>query len=130
MIFIYAFEHNEEYKTTIRSLLQRLEEGVYFGIISTLTIAECLTKPKKDANLAQVARYTAFFRHFPHLSIIPLTFEIAEKTAELRSRMSIRTPDAIQLATAWHEHCDYFITNDKDMKYGELPFAILQLSKL
>ena len=130
MIFIYAFENNETYRTLLKSLLERLEKGYYFGIISTLTIAECLTKPKKEANLAQVARYTAFFRHFPNLSVIPLSFNIAEKTADLRSRISIRTPDAIQLATAWYEGCDYFITNDKDIRYEGFPFTILQLSKL
>ena len=47
MIFIYAFENNETYRTLLKSLLERLEKGYYFGIISTLTIAECLTKPKK-----------------------------------------------------------------------------------
>ncbi|GAA4301037.1 type II toxin-antitoxin system VapC family toxin [Compostibacter hankyongensis] len=37
---------------------------------------------------------------------------IAEKAAALRARYNLRTPDALQLATAIEYKADYFLTND------------------
>ncbi len=40
------------------------------------------------------------FRNFPHLSVLPVTDEIAERAAFLRAHYGLKTPDALQLATA------------------------------
>jgi len=43
--------------------------------------------------------------------------QISETAAELRAKYSfIRTPDAIQIATAINTEADFFITNDKKLK--------------
>ena len=45
-----------------------------------------------------------------------ISHEISERAALLRSRFGIKTPDAIQLATATHHKADYFLTNDAALK--------------
>ena len=82
---------------------------------STITLAECLVQPFRAKALELAARYKILFRDFPHLSVIPVTEEIAEKAAWLRAQYQLKTPDAIQMATAFESGCHGFLTNDEDL---------------
>jgi len=42
--------------------------------------------------------------------------KIAKETTLLRSKYSIKTPDALQLATAYFCSANYFLTNDLKLK--------------
>ncbi len=50
------------------------------------------------------------------LTALPLTEEIAEEAARLRALHGVKTPDAIQFATAKLAGASWFLTND-----GSLP---------
>jgi predicted nucleic acid-binding protein len=68
------------------------------------------------------------FRNFPHLSVIPVTDDIAERAAFLRARYNLRTPDAIQVATALISGSPAFLTNDKSLSSIEgIDIVILDL---
>jgi predicted nucleic acid-binding protein len=43
---------------------------------------------------------------------LPITSDIAEQAASLRARYGLRTPDALQIATALAADCGAFVTND------------------
>ncbi|BBH42670.1 hypothetical protein myaer102_53320 [Microcystis viridis NIES-102] len=47
-----------------------------------------------------------------YLITVPISLEIAEVAAQLRARQNLRTPDAIQIATAMGEGAMFFLTND------------------
>jgi predicted nucleic acid-binding protein len=54
------------------------------------------------------------------------TNEVAERAADLRARYNVRTPDAIQLATALEAGCDAFLTNDLALRrVAELRVLVL-----
>ena len=112
MIFIYAFEEHPIYQTILRSFFRALEKGEMTAVTSTLTITECLVQPYRKKDFALSAQYLVLFRNFPNLSIIPLTDDIAERAAFLRAQYNLRTPDAVQLATALVSNCHAFLTND------------------
>jgi len=48
----------------------------------------------------------------PFFKAFPLTVEIAAIAADLRAQCSLRTPDAVQMATAIYAGAQYFLTND------------------
>ncbi len=52
---------------------------------------------------------------------------IAEKSAELRSKYSLKTPDAIQIAAGIENSASLFITNDERLK-GIDEIEVLALS--
>jgi predicted nucleic acid-binding protein len=112
MIFIYAFEEYPIYQAILRSFFRALENGELHAVTNTLTITECLVQPYRKKNFALSAQYLVLFRNFPNLSIIPLTDDIAERAAFLRAQYNLRTPDAVQLATAFVSGCHAFLTND------------------
>ncbi len=53
--------------------------------------------------------------HSGGMEAIPMSEEIAEEAARLRAIHNLRTPDAIQLATALTAGASWFLTNDGDI---------------
>jgi predicted nucleic acid-binding protein len=73
---------------------------------------EVLVHPLRrgDAWLAQ--RYRDILLNAQGLTTFQLSQDIAEEAARLRAVHNIRTPDAIQLATAIYRGASFFLTND------------------
>lgn len=46
------------------------------------------------------------------LQVVPLDQRVAEEAAQLRAIQDLRTPDAIQVATAVRTGASHFLTND------------------
>jgi predicted nucleic acid-binding protein len=69
-----------------------------------------------EQNQAYLGLVRAFFgavsRGEFQVVTVPISVEIAEVAAQLRARQNLRTPDAIQIATAMGEGAMFFLTND------------------
>jgi predicted nucleic acid-binding protein len=48
--------------------------------------------------------------------LVAVDTTIAERAADLRARWRIRTPDALQIATALDAGCQAFLTNDHALR--------------
>ncbi len=125
-IFIYHLEDHPRYAPVTETIFHSLEEGRNRGITSFLTLMEILVKPKAE-ELLEVARdYEYYLTTFPNLTLFPFELEIARKASDLRAMSKIKTPDAIQLATALHHGATGFLTNDRTFeKVTGLEIAIL-----
>ena len=115
MIFIYAFEEHPTYLPFLKTFFLSVEKGGIEAVTSTITMTECLVQPYRKKDFALAAQYLIVFRNFPHLSVIPVTDEIAERAAFLRARYNLKTPDAVQLATTLVSGSRFFLTNDADL---------------
>lgn len=87
-----------------------------------------LVYPLRQGNitLAQQYRDILFNSQVTTIEVVP---NIAETAAQLRADYNLKTPDAIQMATAINEGASYFLTND-----GRLPslpgLSVLVLDQL
>jgi predicted nucleic acid-binding protein len=127
MIFIYAFEEHALYLPLVKSFFHEVEKGRIVAVTSTVTLAECLVQPFRAKAMELAARYKTLFRDFPHLSVIPVSEEIAEKAAWLRAQYQLKTPDAIQLATALVSGSYVFLSNDEGLpKLKEIQIWVLK----
>ena len=115
-IFIYLIEENPLYLNQVYKLLDFLEKSEYAIITSTLTLGEILTKPYKDNRLDLIETYKAFFAE---MKLIELNSEIASLFAKIRADYKIKTPDAVQLASAVYAKADLFVTNDDGLSRFE-----------
>ncbi|MCI5120803.1 MAG: PIN domain-containing protein [Candidatus Electrothrix sp. AUS4] len=58
---------------------------------------------------------------------MPIDTEVADLASALRSRYTIRTPDALQIAAVLSADCEAFLTNDKALKQvKELEMIVLE----
>ena len=73
---------------------------------------ELLVQPYRDSDEDLVNTYYALFTTYPHLEWTHTTLQIADCAAHLRAKFSLRTPDAIQAATALSTGATGFVSND------------------
>jgi predicted nucleic acid-binding protein len=88
-------------------------------VTSTVTLLEVLVHPLRRGDEQLAHQYNDILLSSPYISTIPVTPATAQTAAELRAASKLKTPDAIQLATAINLHADVFLTNDRD--YGQVP---------
>jgi predicted nucleic acid-binding protein len=113
---IYFVERNPIYIERMKSIMRRVRPNELHLSFSVITVPEVLNKPiaRGDAKLQTL--YRALLTQTRNVELHPLTLAIAEKAASLRASHNLRTPDAIQIATAIETACDVFLTNDKGLK--------------
>ncbi len=126
VITIYSVERNAEYAARLDPLWVALAAGTVDVLTSESTILECLVGPLRDNDAFGVA---AFERTFAQsgLRMLPIGTDVLRRAADLRAKHpSLRTPDAIQLATADVDGADYFLTNDHKLRgKGARPVLVL-----
>lgn len=77
---------------------------------------EVLAKPYKFGQNDIVDVYKDFFSNSKGFSVMSIDTGIAELTAKIRAEFGFKVPDALQLVIFEHNDCEYFVTNDKQLK--------------
>ena len=112
-IFIYQVDANPRYLHLTTPVFVWLEEAEHIAATSTITWAELLVPAYRDSDQQRIDQYIALFSNYPRLEWIAPDLVIADHAARLRARYDLRTPDALQAATAIHSGATLFITNDR-----------------
>jgi predicted nucleic acid-binding protein len=124
--FIYYFEDHPVFAPRVDECLSRLAAADGSIVTSYISYIELITQPTRLGRDDLVAKYRRFFTNSDTLTIHPMNFLVAEKVAEIRVRYTMKTPDAIQIATAIVAGADYILTNDNGWKrVEEIPVVTL-----
>ncbi len=129
MVLMYHFEANLDFGAAATALLAAAEEGRIELVTSTLSLMEVLVLPKRKGAASLIRRYRDFFRAFPNLRTREVDSEVAELAAELRASFHLRSPDALQVATALRDRANAFVSEDRRLPRG-LPIPVLRLSEV
>ncbi|MEN6325892.1 MAG: PIN domain-containing protein [Syntrophomonas sp.] len=113
---IYFIEEHPIYSHEVSDIFNRTATGNIQVLTSVITLIEVLTKPYKLGHMDIVSIYKDFFYNSKGFSVIDINTDIAELTARIRAEFGFKLPDAVQLAIFEHSGCDYFVTNDKQLK--------------
>jgi len=105
---IYLVEENASFVAKLENALAANWDAKF--CISPLTEMECLIMPLRWQNELLIVKFENWFRT---VEVLPVESEVFRSAAKLRADFgSLKTPDAIHLATASHHNCDEFWTND------------------
>lgn len=115
-VFIYFVEENRRYQDVCKKIFGNIEANSNRALTSTLTLLEILVKPYKLKRDDLVLRFYSLFSTYPNISWIDLTLGISDLAAKLRAEYGLKTPDAIQAASAISYGIKGFICNDKTFK--------------
>lgn len=108
-IAIYVVEKRIDYAERIENLINDLDVNDAL-CYSPLVRMECFVKPFREKDLVLQKLFESFFKH---QEILEITAERFDKASQLRADFaSLKTPDALHLATARHHNCTEFWTND------------------
>ncbi|HVT59093.1 MAG TPA: type II toxin-antitoxin system VapC family toxin [Thermoanaerobaculia bacterium] len=113
MLFVYHFEDHPQFGPGATRLLQAAEHDQLQLVTSVLTLMEVLVVPKREKQIQLCHRYRELFASFPRLTVLPIDPPIAEVASDLRATYTLRTPDALHLATAIVAGAHAFVTEDR-----------------
>ena len=113
---IYFIEGNSPYQDKLKKIFDSNDKGDFTFITSSITLLEVLVKPLRDGQSVLADKYKNILTKAAGIEIFDITIDLAAKAAELRAKYNLRTPDAIQIATAIDNKAAYFLTNDLRLK--------------
>ncbi len=111
-VFIYQFEGNLRYLAFTNPIFDWIEKADSRAVTSTITMTELLTQPYKMQDNKRADQFYGLLLAYPNLSWNPPSLEIADMAARFRAAYGLRTPDALQAATAHYAGATGLITND------------------
>lgn len=112
---IYFVEEHERYLDIIDPFFVALSRHEFSVVTSMITCVEVLVQPFRHGKPSLAQQYHDLLFNTDGIETIMLSQSIAEKAAQLRASYKLRTPDAIQVATAVDQRASFFITNDKGL---------------
>jgi len=126
-VFIYGYEEHPEFFPVVRPIFARLDaEPEFHAVTSIITLVEVLVFPFRLQRSDLESAYTTMLLNAPNVHVYSVDATITRQAAQLRARQNLRTPDAIQIATAISAGAQAFITNDARLKIvTELPILII-----
>jgi predicted nucleic acid-binding protein len=113
---IYFVEDTPQVGKPTRERISRwASDGTRF-VTSVITLCEVLVHPRRTGDKATEVAYLTFLENLLDEPPVSLDRPTAELAADLRARHGVRTPDALQLASALRLGCDTFFTNDHQLR--------------
>jgi predicted nucleic acid-binding protein len=125
-VFIYQLEANTRYLALTDAVFSWIERSGNGAVTSTIAMTELLVQPYRDRDQNRVDEFYALLSTYPNLQWIPPNLEIGDLAAQLRALHRLRTPDALQCATAKYSLATGLITNDPAFeRVREIEVAVL-----
>jgi predicted nucleic acid-binding protein len=126
-LFIYLIEEEPTFLPVVEPVFAAIADGRLTAVTSALTLLEVLVVPLRHGDAELARRYEALLTRSRGLELVEVSRAILRDAAVLRAAIGVRTPDAIQLATALAHRCPTFLTNDRQLP--ALPgLRVLQLA--
>jgi predicted nucleic acid-binding protein len=111
-VFIYQIAANPRYVQLTDPVFAWLNSPGHTAVTSTITMTELLVPAYRAGGEQQVDEFYALLTTYPGLDWMAPDLEIADRAARIRATHRLRTPDALQAATALHAGATGFVTND------------------
>lgn len=111
-VLIYWLHETGEYKERAGNVFRRIQ--LQSGVCSTLVVTEVIY-----GNINSVKDIPLLTSK--NIQILPTVLEISELAGKIRKEFSIKTIDAIHIATAIYSGASEFVTNDQYLLKKKIP---------
>lgn len=126
---VYYIEEHPDLGPRLDPFFEAVASGRVRIVTSVVTLLEVLVLPLRQKDDALAAKYNDILLSSEHVATFSVSPPIAQTAAELRAASALKTPDAIQLATAIGHKAAAFLTGDRD--FGDShPIPILRVGEL
>jgi predicted nucleic acid-binding protein len=96
-------------------IFQSLDREEFIAYSSEIALSELLVKPMREGNLLEVRQLKNLFEEDGFFILLSHDREIFELTANIRALKNLKMIDAVHVATALVNGCDFLITGDNKM---------------
>lgn len=115
-VLIYHLEDVRPYSDLTEDLFAAVARGTPGAVLSTISVAELLVKPRREGQPGRVAALQRFVVSLPNAAVVAPDVAVASEAARLRAAYGLRLPDALLVATARREGAQAFLTNDGELR--------------
>lgn len=115
-VILNAKNVDEPYSASSLQLLDAIEDGFAYGIISIISISELCIGYYSQEDMRGKEELLTHLISNKNFEIVNLDLEIADVAAKIRADTGLRLPDAILVATGLAKRTQYLVTNDKELK--------------
>ena len=129
-VFIYETDANPKYLSLTNPVFTWLSEHDSRAVTSTVTMTKLLVLPYRDSDQQRVDKFYGLLSTYPNLEWIAPNLEIADMAARMRAVHRMRTPDALQAATAVYAQVTGLICNDSIFQRVDLFETLVLESQL
>ena len=111
-VFTYPLENNPRYIAFADAFFSWVERSGHEAGTSTITMTELLVPSYREEDEHRVDEFYGLLSTYPNWRWVAPDLETADLAARLRADYRLRTPNALQAATALQAHATGFMTND------------------
>ncbi|MBK8455568.1 MAG: type II toxin-antitoxin system VapC family toxin [Thiofilum sp.] len=127
--FIYFVEGHPDFSEVVKPLFDLIDQEMLVVCTSHFTLTELLIKPYRDGFDELIEDYQSLLIQSEKITLLGLTQATFVNAAQLGGSQGLRTPDALHIATALENQCDFFITNDQRIRSVKA-LEVVQLTDL
>ena len=113
---VYYVENHPLFADGVEGVIKKLDSKELQGIISPVTLAECLVYPLKSQDKKLQQEFVDFLLRRQSIKMIEIDTEIGLLSARLRAKYNLKLLDALQVATAIRSGCEALLTNDDQFR--------------
>lgn len=127
-IFMYARNEDDPHHEAAKRLLEKIIHTTHKVFVSVMVFEEFLVKIYEKNLDKDLASYEDFLTAGGLITVVDMDRQVARMAAKLRADSpSLKTPDAIHLASALVSGATLFITGEKRLprKIGKLAIKVL-----
>jgi predicted nucleic acid-binding protein len=111
-VFVYHLEDHPKYSLLTEKIFAWLEIPGHLGVTSTITMTELLVKPCRKKDQPRIDNCFTLLSRFSNLEWVAPNLAISDAAAHIRAEWGLKTPDAIEAATAIYCGISGFLGND------------------
>ncbi|MFO8020587.1 MAG: PIN domain-containing protein [Promethearchaeia archaeon] len=115
-IFLNVKNKEKPFFKFSKKILDAIDQGKLDAVVSVVIIAELTVKYYQEGQIKEKEEFISTLYANSHYEIINLDLSIADKTGKLRSRVNLKLPDCIIIASCLQNEASCLITNDGDFK--------------
>ena len=128
-VFIYFLSRHPTYFDASARVIKACAESSIFGFTGDAAVAEVMVGAYKHTDPTLASRFKLFFSQRNFLTIATHDAQTFDVAAQLVAKGGLKFIDALHTATAVHNQCAYFVTNDKGIKPGA-HLQVVQLEQM
>ncbi|NET91135.1 MAG: PIN domain-containing protein [Kamptonema sp. SIO1D9] len=113
---VYYVENHPRFADGVEGVIKKLDSKELQGIISPVTLAECLVYPLKSQDEKIQQEFVDFLLRHQSIKMIEIDTGISLSSARLRAKYNLKLLDALQVATAIRSGCEALLTNDDQFR--------------
>ncbi len=113
---IYYVEQNPAYRQRVNSIFDRIDEGNFTAVASSITLAETLVIPCRQGQIQLQQDFYDLLVLGLHSAFVSPGPREAQQAADIRARYNLSLTDAFQIACALSTGCSALLTNDHQFR--------------